>query len=237
MSNPVHILAVDDEPELLDAIQEYLRLRGFRVSVASNGKEMKNILALDPADLVLLDLGLPDENGIDLTRKLKSTSNPGVIIVTAHGDSEDRVLGLESGADDYIVKPFNFRELLARVNSVLRRTHNVEIQSDNKSSADTVQIGDWAFRHTTKSMVKADGTTVDLSTGEFELLITLAANANKPTSRDELMRATNYREWGPLDRSIDVKIARLRRKIESDPSNPKLIKTVRSIGYVLVITT
>jgi len=237
VSDPVHILVVDDELELLEAIQEYLCLRGFRVSVASNGKEMKNILALDPADLVLLDLGLPDENGIDLTRELKSTSNPGVIIVTAHGDSEDRVLGLESGADDYIVKPFNFRELLARVNSVLRRTHNVEIQADNKSSADTVQIGDWAFRHTTKSMVKADGATVDLSTGEFDLLITLVANANKPTSRDELMRATNYREWGPLDRSIDVKIARLRRKIESDPSNPKLIKTVRSIGYVLVITT
>lgn len=237
MSNPAHILVVDDELELLEAIQEYLCLRGFRVSVASNGGEMKDILAHDPADLVLLDLGLPDENGIDLTRKLKSTTNPGVIIVTAHGDSEDRVLGLESGADDYIVKPFNFRELLARVNSVLRRTHNGEIQSDNKSSADTVRIGDWAFRHTTKSMVKADGTTVDLSTGEFDLLITLVANANKPTSRDELMRATNYREWGPLDRSIDVKIARLRRKIESDPSNPKLIKTVRSIGYVLVITT
>lgn len=237
MSNPVHILVVDDEPELLDAIQEYLRLRGFRVSVAGNGKEMKNILALDPADLVLLDLGLPDENGIDLTRKLKSTSNPGVIIVTAHGDSEDRVLGLESGADDYIVKPFNFRELLARVNSVLRRTHNAEIRSYNKSSADAVQIGDWAFRHTTKSLAKADGTIVDLSTGEFDLLITLIANANKPTSRDELMRATNYREWGPLDRSIDVKIARLRRKIESDPSNPQLIKTVRSIGYVLVVTT
>jgi DNA-binding response OmpR family regulator len=237
VSNPVHILVVDDELELLDAIQEYLCLRGFRVSVAGNGSEMKNILAHDPADLVLLDLGLPDENGIELTRKLKSTSNPGVIIVTAHGDSEDRVLGLESGADDYIVKPFNFRELLARVNSVLRRTHNVEIQSDKKSSADTVQIGDWVFEHATKSLTKVDGTTADLSTGESDLLITLIANANKPTSRDELMRATNYREWGPLDRSIDVKIARLRRKIESDPSNPQLIKTVRSVGYVLVITT
>ena len=237
MSNPVHILAVDDELELLDAIQEYLSLRGFRVSVASNGNEMKNILAHDPADLVLLDLGLPGENGIDLTRKLKSTSNPGVIIVTAHGDSEDRVLGLESGADDYIVKPFNFRELLARVNSVLRRTHNTETRPDNKSSTDTVQIGDWVFGHSSKSLSKADGTTADLSTGELDLLITLIANANKPTSRDELMQATNYREWGPLDRSIDVKIARLRRKIETDPSNPQLIKTVRSIGYVLVITT
>lgn len=237
MSNPVHILAVDDELELLEAIQEYLSLRGFRVSVASNGNEMKDILAHDPADLVLLDLGLPGENGIDLTRKLKSTCNPGVIIVTAHGDSEDRVLGLESGADDYIVKPFNFRELLARVNSVLRRTHNTENQSDNKSSEDAVQIGDWVFGHSSKSLSKADGTTVDLSTGELDLLTALIANANKPTSRNELMQATNYREWGPLDRSIDVKIARLRRKIEFDPSNPQLIKTVRSIGYVLVIAT
>lgn len=236
MSNPVHILAVDDELELLEAIQEYLCLRGFRVSVASNGEEMQGILAVDPADLVLLDLGLPGANGIDLTRKLKSSSNPGIIIVTAHGDSEDRVLGLESGADDYIVKPFNFRELLARVNSVLRRTQNTEDHPVKDCDAATVQIGDWIFDHATKSLVNTNGTKADLSTGELDLLAALIANANKPTNRDELMQATNYREWGPLDRSIDVKIARLRRKIESDPTKPKLIKTVRSVGYMLIVT-
>jgi two-component system OmpR family response regulator len=237
MSHSFHILAVDDELELLEAIQEYLNLRGFRVSVASSAKEMKKILEHDPVDLVLLDLGLPDENGIDLTRALKSTSNAGIIIVTAHGESEDRVLGLESGADDYIVKPFNFRELLARVNSVLRRTHNREAWVDNKPDSDTVQIGDWLFRQATKSLAKADGTKADLSTGEYDLLQALVANANEPTSRDELMRATNYREWGPLDRGIDVKIARLRRKIESNASNPQLIKTVRNIGYLLIVTS
>ena len=236
MSNPDHILVVDDELELLEAVQEYLILRGFRVSVASNGEEMQGIHAVDPADLVLLDLGLPGVNGIDLTRKLKSTSNPGIIIVTAHGDSEDRVLGLESGADDYIVKPFNFRELLARVNSVLRQTRNSENPSVKSCGPATVQIGDWIFDHSTRSMVNSNGTSAELSSGEIDLLMTLIANANQPTSRDQLMQATSYREWGPLDRSIDVKIARLRRKIESDPSKPELIKTVRSVGYMLIAT-
>jgi two-component system OmpR family response regulator len=235
MSNLVHILVVDDERELLQAIQEYLTLRGFRVSTAGNGVEMKNVLESDPADLVLLDLGLPGENGIDLTRKLKSDGNIGIIIVTAHGDSEDRVLGLESGADDYIVKPFNFRELLARVNSVLRRTTNAETGSAGDANENNIQIGNWVFSPTTQTMVKADGTKADLSTGELDLLIALIENANKPTDRNELMKVTNFREWGPLDRSIDVKIARLRRKIESDPANPKLIKSVRGVGYLLVV--
>jgi two-component system OmpR family response regulator len=235
MSNLVHILVVDDERELLQAIEEYLTLRGFRVSTAGNGVEMKNVLESDPADLVLLDLGLPGENGIDLTRKLKSDGNIGIIIVTAHGDSEDRVLGLESGADDYIVKPFNFRELLARVNSVLRRTTNAETGSADDANENNIQIGNWVFSPTTQTMVKADGTKADLSTGELDLLIALIENANKPTDRNELMKVTNFREWGPLDRSIDVKIARLRRKVESDPANPKLIKSVRGVGYLLVV--
>ena len=235
MNDPAHILVVDDELELLQAIQEYLCIRGFRVSTASNGKEMQDIFAIDPADLVLLDLGLPGENGIDLTRQLKSTSHPGIIIVTAHGDSEDRVLGLESGADDYIVKPFNFRELLARVNSVLRRTGNTENRSPDDPNANNVQIGDWVLDYATESLTRADGTQAELSTGELDLLNALLANANKPTSRDDLMQVTNYREWGPLDRSIDVKIARLRKKIENDPSNPKLIKSVRGVGYVLIV--
>jgi two-component system OmpR family response regulator len=235
MSNLTHILVVDDERELLEAIQEYLSLRGFRVSTAGNGVEMRAVLESDPADLVLLDLGLPGENGIDLTRKLKSNSNMGIIIVTAHGDSEDRVLGLESGADDYIVKPFNFRELMARVNSVLRRTATAESGVADDANENNVQIGDWTYSHTTQTMVKADGTKADLSTGELDLLIALIANANRPTDRNELMKATNFREWGPLDRSIDVKIARLRRKMENDPANPKLIKSVRGVGYLLIV--
>ena len=235
MSNLTHILVVDDERELLQAIEEYLSLRGFRVSTAGNGVEMMDVLESDPADLVLLDLGLPGENGIELTRKLKSDKTIGIIIVTAHGDSEDRVLGLESGADDYIIKPFNFRELLARVNSVLRRTTNAEPGSTEDADENNIQLGDWVFSHASQTMVKADGTKADLSTGELDLLIALIANANKPTDRNELMKVANFREWGPLDRSIDVKIARLRRKIELDPAKPKLIKSVRGVGYLLVV--
>jgi two-component system OmpR family response regulator len=162
MTSPAHILVVDDELELLEAIQEYLCIRGFRVSTASNGKEMKGIFADDPADLVLLDLGLPGENGIDLTRQLKSTGNPGVIIVTAHGDSEDRVLGLESGADDYIVKPFNFRELLARVNSVLRRTQAMDPRATQNSKIDSLLLGEWVYEYATESLTKSDGTQAEL---------------------------------------------------------------------------
>jgi DNA-binding response OmpR family regulator len=232
MNSSKHILVVDDEPELQQAIQEYLCLRGFRVSVASNGEEMKDTLANDPANLVLLDLSMPGADGIELTRDLKASGSIGVIIVTAHGDSEDRVLGLESGADDYIVKPFNFRELLARVNSVLRRTDSVGVQAAEPKTK-CVGIGDWVFEYATGTLTRADGAIANLSPGELDLLITLIENANKPISRDELMKISSYKEWGPLDRSIDVKIVRLRRKIEVDPTKPRIIKTVRNIGYVL----
>ncbi len=237
MTNSKHIMVVDDEPELREAIQEYLHLRGFRVSVAGNGEEMKAALMTDPANLVLLDLSMPGADGIELTKDLKSSGSIGVIIVTAHGDSEDRVLGLESGADDYIVKPFNFRELLARVNSVLRRIDNAEGNTESDQIENSVEIGDWVFEYATGTLSKADGAIADLSAGELDLLTTLIENANNPVSRNELLKISSHREWGPFDRSIDVKIARLRSKIEIDPSKPKIIKTVRSIGYVLNIST
>lgn len=233
MNEGKHILIVDDEPDMREALQEYLSLRGFRVSTAANGDEMKNLLEHDPAELVLLDLSLPGADGIELTRTLKTSNDLGIIIVTAHGESEDRVLGLESGADDYVVKPFNFRELLARVHSVLRRTASADGQATTDTPANRVQIGDWLFDHATQTLTKADGTEADLSAGELDLLAVFIENANNPLSRDELLEKSAHREWGPFDRSIDVKIARLRRKIEADPSKPKIIKTVRNIGYVL----
>jgi DNA-binding response OmpR family regulator len=233
MTDSKHILVVDDEPDLCAAIQEYLLLRGFRVSLAGDGEEMKAVLANDPANLVLLDLTMPGANGIDLTRELKSSSRIGVIIVTAHGDSEDRVLGLESGADDYIVKPFNFRELLARINSVLRRIDNDIEQLAAAPNNKCFEIGDWLFEYATGTLSKADGTVADLSAGELDLLSTLIEHANNPISRDDLLKISSFQDWGPLDRSVDVKIARLRRKIEVDPSKPKIIKTVRTVGYML----
>lgn len=237
MNEDKHILVVDDEPEMCEAIAEYLQLRGFRVSVASNGEAMKATLASDPADLILLDLALPGDDGIELTRQLKSSSQIRIIIVSAHGDSEDRVLGLETGADDYIVKPFNFRELLARINSVLRRSSGTT--EDIQANADPLQmaIGDWTFDPVRRILSKADGTEAELATGEFDLLNILVEHANHPVSRDELLQKTAYRDWDPFDRSIDVKIARLRRKIEDDPAKPKVIKTVRNIGYILISNT
>ena len=234
MNAAKHILVVDDEPEMCEAIEEYLQLRGFRVSVAGNGDTMKAILARDPADLVLLDLTLPGDDGIELTRQLKASSSIGVIIVSAHSGSEDRVLGLETGADDYVVKPFNFRELLARINSVLRRSGTAGERLTVPDKTAPVAVGDWTFDPVRQTLRKADGTEAELSSGEFDLLRILVENANRPLSRDELLEKSAHRDWDPFDRSIDVKIARLRRKIEGDPTRPQIIKTVRSVGYVLI---
>ncbi len=234
MNEDKHILVVDDEPEMCEVIAEYLQLRGFRVSIAGNGSAMNAILANDSADLVLLDLAMPGDDGIELTRQLKASSHIGVIIVSAHGDSEDRVLGLETGADDYIVKPFNFRELLARINSVLRRSGMADSGQTATGGPPRLAVGDWIFDPVRQTLSKKDGTEAELATGELNLLSILAEHANHPVSRDELLQKSAHRDWDPFDRSIDVKIARLRRKIEVNPAKPKMIKTVRNIGYVLI---
>ena len=230
MNDARHILVVDDEAEMLDAVHEYLTLRGFRVSGAVDGHEMDAILADEKVDLVLLDLNLPGEDGIALTRRLKSDKNVGIIIVTAYSDSEDRVLGLETGADDYVVKPFNFRELVARINSVLRRMSD---PGENEHNAESVtKVGEWMFDRLEETLKKPDGTQLDLSAAELDLLTALVDNSGRPMSRDELLDKLSHREWDPFDRSIDVRVTRLRRKIEPDPARPTIIKTVRGVGYV-----
>ena len=230
MNDARHILVVDDEAEMLDAVHEYLTLRGFRVSGAVDGHEMDAILADEKVDLILLDLNLPGEDGIALTRRLKSDKNVGIIIVTAYSDSEDRVLGLETGADDYVVKPFNFRELVARINSVLRRMSD---PGENEHNAESVtKVGEWMFDRLEETLKKPDGTQLDLSAAELDLLTALVDNSGRPMSRDELLDKLSHREWDPFDRSIDVRVTRLRRKIEPDPARPTIIKTVRGVGYV-----
>ncbi len=230
MSKVSHILVVDDESEMRDAVAEYLTLRGFRVFGAADGYEMDAVLADETVDLVLLDLNLPGEDGIALTRRLKSEKNVGIIIVTAYSDSEDRVLGLETGADDYVVKPFNFRELVARINSVLRRLLGPE---ENEHGAELViKVGEWLFDRSEKSLKKSDGTPLDLSAAELDLLTVLVDNPGRTMSRDELLDKLSHREWDPFDRSIDVRVTRLRRKIEPDPARPTIVKTVRGVGYV-----
>ena len=230
MNEARHILVVDDEAEMRDAVREYLTLRGFRISGAADGHEMDQILADGTVDLILLDLNLPGEDGIALTRRLKSETNIGIIIVTAYGDSEDRVLGLETGADDYVVKPFNFRELVARISSVLRRLSGPE---ENESDADSVvKVGEWLFDRYDEMLRKPDGTELGLSAAELDLLTVLIDNPGRIMSREELLDKLSHREWDPFDRSIDVRITRLRRKIEVDPARPAIIRTVRGVGYV-----
>lgn len=230
MRETKHILVVDDEAELRDAVCEYLSLRGFRVSEAADGKGMDAILADKTVDLVLLDLNLPGEDGIALTRRLKADKRIGIIIVTAYSESEDRVLGLETGADDYVVKPFNFRELVARINSVLRRL--LGPGETGRGAEPVVKVGEWLFDRTEETLKKPDGTQRDLSAGDLDLLTVLVENPGRTMSRDELLDKLSHREWEPFDRSIDVRVTRLRRKIEADPARPRLIKTVRGVGYV-----
>jgi two-component system phosphate regulon response regulator OmpR len=232
MTDNVHILVVDDEAEMRDAVSEYLNLRGFEVSTAANGEEMRRVMKESKIDLVLLDLGLPGEDGIALTRELRASVPVGIIIITAYGEAEDRVLGLESGADDYVVKPFSLRELLARVRSVLRRAEAAGGPASGDKRPDVFRLGENSYDRGTRQLRRADGTTIELSSGECDLLELFVDNPDRPLSRDELLDKTAHRDWEPFDRSIDVRITRLRRKIEADPAHPQLIRTVRGVGYL-----
>jgi two-component system OmpR family response regulator len=227
-----HILVVDDEAEMRDSISEYLGMRDFAVSEAANGKEMWNVLEKTEIDLILLDLGLPGEDGIVLARELRATSSSAIIIVTAFGETEDRVLGLESGADDYVVKPFSLRELVARVRSVLRRQQTAAGQQPPNNSARLLQLGNNTYNTVTRELSRPDGSAIELTSGECDLLGFFVDNPDRPLSRDELLKQTAHRDWEFYDRSIDVRINRLRRKIEIDASNPQVVRTVRGVGYL-----
>jgi len=226
-----HLLIVEDDIEISDLLRRYFSAQGFHVSVAGNGASMRAVLDSESIDVVLLDLGLPGEDGFTLTRYLREHWNGAIIIVTGRGESIDRVVGLELGADDYVTKPFDLRELLARVRSVLRRTAEA-----GSTAASTIGQGlsFSGFRLDTAARVLTDaqGITVPLTTGEFELLVIFLANPNRVLSRDDLMNQLHGRNTGPYDRAIDVQIGRLRRKIEIDATDPLLIKSVRSAGYL-----
>ena len=230
MSTSAHILVVDDEPEIAELLRRYLSTQGYEVSTAPNGPAMRRVLAEKNIDLLLLDLGLPGEDGLALMRSLREHSSVPVIVVTGRGEPVDRIIGLEIGADDYITKPFDVRELAARVRSVLRRT----IEKPGKSGAapDAVRFAGWTLHLDARRLESPQGKTVELTTGEFELLAALARAPGRVLSRDELLAATRNREAGPFDRTIDVQIGRLRRKIETDPQHPEIIKSVRGAGYL-----
>lgn len=230
METPPHILVVDDDRELRALLDRFLTLHGCRVTTAGDGRQMADALRAWRIDLVVLDLMLPGDDGLTLCRRLRAESNVPVIMLTAMGEDIDRIVGLEIGADDYIPKPCNPRELLARIRAVLRRS---EASGGGKSpTGKRMHFAGWQLDPGSRKLTAPNERAVDLTAGEFDLLVILAERAQRVLSRDQLLDLTRGREAVPFDRSVDSQVSRLRRKIETDPTRPELIKTVRSGGYV-----
>lgn len=234
---PPHLLVVDDDDAILELAQRYFALNGFRVSGVSNGLAMRCLLAEEAVDLVLLDLGLPGEDGFDLMRYLRNDWRGPVIIVTGRGESVDRVVGLELGADDYVTKPFDLRELLARIRSVLRRSGaRPGDRSTENPAGESVRFAGFRLNAASRELSTSDGKPIALTTGEYDLLQIFLARPNRVLSRDDLISRMHGRDAGPYDRAIDVQVSRLRRKIETDPTRPQIIKSVRGAGYLFAAT-
>ena len=226
------ILIVEDEPPIRRLLRTTLAAHDYRPIEAGTGAEALSAMRHHRPDLVLLDLGLPGEDGLALMRALRHESSAAVIVVTGRGDTFDRIVGLEVGADDYIAKPFDVREVGARVRSVLRRTLDRNPGLVSAGRSDIIRFAGWTLDLGARRLESPRGTEVNLTTGEFDLLAALAGAPGRVLSRDELLEATRNREAGPFDRTIDVQVGRLRRKIEADPQHPELIKSVRGAGYV-----
>jgi two-component system phosphate regulon response regulator OmpR len=232
---PERVLIVEDDREVREAVADYLDSHGYACSQAGDGKAMRAALTEAVPDLVLLDLRLPGEDGLSLARWLRDNHEVAIIMVTGAGDVVDRVVGLEVGADDYLGKPFDFRELLARVKSVLRRGGGKGDKKPAKGGATKrVTIGACQLDLDTHQLIGRKGEEIPLTGMEFDLLRVFAEHPNRVLSRDQLLTLTRNREWEPFDRSIDIRIARLRRKIEVDPEKPRTIKTVRGAGYIFI---
>jgi DNA-binding response OmpR family regulator len=227
----VHILVVDDDAEIQALLARYFGNHGFRISAAGDGAAMRSAIAAGPVDLVLLDLGLPREDGLELTRWLREHWSGAIIILTGRGESVDRVVGLELGADDYVTKPFELRELLARVRSVLRRAQPAPAPVA-APQASGVEFAGFHFDAEARRLTGPDGAEIALTTGEFDLLQVFLAAAGRVLTRDQLIGQMHGREAGPFDRAVDVQVGRLRKKIEADPTRPELIKSVRGAGYL-----
>jgi two-component system OmpR family response regulator len=224
-----HILVVDDDREIRDLISRFLVKHGLRVTTARDGVEMMRILDAAAIDLVVLDLMLPGEDGLSLCRRLRATASLPVIMLTAMGEDTDRIVGLEMGADDYLPKPFNPRELLARIKAVLRRVNALGAAAPK---GDIAKFDGWTLDLGARRLNSPQGDEVELSTGEYDLLLAFATHPRRVLSRDQLLDLARGRSAAPFDRSIDIQVMRLRRKIEADPKEPRLIKTVRGGGYM-----
>jgi two-component system OmpR family response regulator len=226
------ILVVDDDADVRRMLVEYLGAHDYAVAAAANGAEMRVELERQVPDVVLLDVGLPGEDGLSLARYLRERYRLGIIMVTGADGVVDRVVGLEMGADDYVAKPFDPRELRARVKSVLRRLKGESAAASTERTRP--RIGRCTLDIEARRLLDANGTDIAITAMEFDLLKTFVEHPNKVLTRDRLLTLTRNREWEPFDRSIDIRIARLRRKIEADPDNPQAIQTIRGAGYMFV---
>jgi two-component system OmpR family response regulator len=225
-----HILVVDDDAEIRSLVAEYLTLHGYRVSTARDGKQMRSALEADRPDLVVLDLMLPGEDGLTLCRDLRSKSSLPVIMLTARREEIDRIIGIEMGADDYLGKPFNPRELLARIKSILRRARALPV---SQGDAKRLGFAGWTLDCTARHLIDPQGVILPLSGAQYRLLAIFLNHPNRVLDRDRLVDLTLGREATPFDRSIDVQVSRLRQVLRDNGREPRIIKTVRNGGYVL----
>jgi len=232
MSDRPHLLLVDDERSIREPLAAYLQKNGFRVTAVGDAKAARDRLAGYAIDLVVLDIMMPGEDGLSLCRHIRETGETPVILLTARSEETDRIVGLEMGADDYVLKPFSPRELIARIKVILRRAGNGgsrQLAPETQSYA----FAGWVLKAGERTLVDRDGVSVPLSTGEYNLLLALVTRPNQVLSRDQLLDITQGREANLFDRAIDNQVSRLRRKIEPDAKNPTLIKTVWGGGYTL----
>lgn len=228
------ILVVDDDQRLRDLLRRYMSDNGFSVFTADSAQAMNKLWLRERFDVLILDLMMPGEDGLSVLRRLRGANDATpVIMLTAKGEDIDRIVGLEMGADDYLAKPFNPRELLARVNAVLRRKAPAEIPGAPSQEAKSVEFGEFVLDLSTRSLTRA-GAPVSLTTGEFAVLKVFARHPKIPLSREKLMELARGREYEAFDRSLDVQISRLRKLIEPDPAKPRFIQTVWGLGYVFI---
>ncbi|MCD6675321.1 MAG: two-component system response regulator OmpR [Burkholderiaceae bacterium] len=231
---PRKLLVVDDDPKLRELLRRYLSENQFEVSVAQDAAAMNRLMQRESFDLIVLDLMLPGEDGLSIVRRLRGANDrTPIVVLTAKGDDVDRIVGLELGADDYLGKPFNPRELLARIHAVLRRQPPPELPGAPSAEPIEVRFGAFRLNLATRQLTR-DGEAVPLTTGEFSVLKVLVQHARTPLTREKLMSLARGREYGAYDRSLDVQVSRLRRLIEADPQQPRLIQTVWGVGYVFV---
>jgi two-component system OmpR family response regulator len=234
MSSNGSVLIVEDDRAIREMVAEYLGAQGYSVQQAESGADMREAIERELPDVVLLDVRLPGEDGLSLARYLRERYDVGIIMVTGAGDVVDRVVGLEVGADDYVTKPFDPRELLARVKSVLRRLQAKPSSASARVAPARVAVGRCFLDIASHRLLDVSGQEVPITSMEFELLKVFTEHPHKVLTRDQILTLTRNREWEPFDRSIDIRIARLRRKVESNPEEPQAIRTVRGAGYMFV---